>query len=248
MKLMLLREFREGWRSFRFPGIALMALFFALLEPPSQKYMAVLLNMFAEGIEISLPAPTPEAAFIAYTGDMLFIVLIALIIVTMGIVARERHNGLTEWFLTRPVSRKAYVLSKAVYLVVTTFVIVAFSAVFCALYTYTLLGALHPIGVFYTIVLLTTYLMIPLSITLAVSALTGIAGAAAAAGIGVMFLMSTVGLILRADWLPINLTGHIPQILTGNASSSFATAIALSWVFIVLLTLIMEHGFAQKQI
>lgn len=248
MKLMILRELKEGWRSFRFPGIALMALFFALLEPPSQKYMDLLLNMFAEGIEISLPAPTPEAAFIAYTGDILFIVLIALIIVTMGIAARERHNGLTEWFLTRPVSRNAYILAKAVYVFTTTFVIIAFSAVTCAIYTYTLLGALNPLGVFYAIVLLTTYVMIPLTLTLVVSALTGIAGAAAAAGIGVMFLMSTVGMIVRAEWLPINLTRQLPQILLGNASSSFWVAIALSWSFIALLVWLMKQRFCQEQI
>ncbi|HHX78061.1 MAG TPA: hypothetical protein GX697_06935, partial [Firmicutes bacterium] len=87
MRLMLLREFREGWRSFRLPGIFLLALFFALLEPPTNKYMDVLLGMFAEGIVINVPPPSPEAAYLAFGNDLVSIVSIAAIIVTMGIVA-----------------------------------------------------------------------------------------------------------------------------------------------------------------
>ncbi|MHB1419083.1 MAG: hypothetical protein ACYCX4_05760 [Bacillota bacterium] len=250
MKLMLMREFREGWRSFRFPGVLLLAIFFALLEPPSQKYMDAILGMFAEGVVINLPSATPAAAFLKFAGDLSGMVLIAAIIVTMGVVAREKHNGLTEWFLTRPVSRNTYIFSKSAYLIITTFLIVTVSSLICAFYTYTLLGPLSVIGVIYAIILLTTQLLLPLMLTLTVSAITGIAGAAAGAGISSMFAISTLGWLLpkNLEWLPFQLKNHLPQILTGTVSSSFWIAVALSWVLIVFLMLITKLDFSRKQI
>ncbi|MHB1126801.1 MAG: ABC transporter permease subunit [Bacillota bacterium] len=251
MQQMLIREFREGWRCFRFPGVLLLAVFFALMEPPSQKYMDTILRMFAEGVVLNLPKATPQAAFIKFGEDLFSMVLIAAIIVTMGIVAREKHNGLTEWFLTRPVSRNAYIFSKSVYLVITTFIVVTISSLVCALYTYTLLGPLSIIGVFYAIILLTTQMLMPLMITLSISAITGVAGAAAGAGIVSLFAMSTLGWLVSnkyTDWLPFQLKNHLPQVLTGNGPSSFWIAITLSWVIIAFLMLITKLNFSRKQI
>lgn len=251
MKIMLAREFREGWRSFRFPGLLLLALFFALLEPPSHKYMDVILGMFAEGVTITLPPPTPELAFMAFAGDLYSIVIIAAIVVTMGMVAREQHNGLTEWFLTRPVSRGAYIYAKFAYLVVTTLAIVAVSAAVCAFYTYTLIGPLPASGIAYAVVLLTTQLMLPLTLTLAVSAVTGIAGAAAGAGVLTMFLTSMLGWLLqgmKTDWLPIHLANHLPEALNGAPTTSFWLATAFSWLFIFIIIFFVQHNFSKKQI
>lgn len=251
MKLLLLREFREGWRSFRFPGLLLMAAFFALLEPPSQKYMDVLLSKFADGVQIILPPPTPEAAYIAFAGDMFSLVLIAAVVVTMGIVARENHSGLTEWFLTRPVSRSAYILAKAVYLIVSTFAFVAVASLICALYTQTILGPLKITGVLLATVLITTQLLMPLMLTLSVSAITGIAGAAAGAGLFFMFTMSTLGWLLGNtdySWLPFTLNSHLPRLLAGTIPAAFLTGLALAWLLIACLVLLTRHIFLRKQI
>ncbi|MDW7650718.1 MAG: ABC transporter permease subunit [Bacillota bacterium] len=251
MKLMLMREFREGWRSFRFPGVLLGAVFFALLAPPTQKYMDAILGMFAEGVEISMPPVSPESVLIGFAGDLTSMILIAAIVVTMGIVAREKHNGLTEWFLTRPVSRNAYLYAKVLYLIITTLVIVAVSSLACAIYTYTLIGPLSAAGILYTIILITTYFLMPLIVTFTVSAVTGISGAAAGAGILFMFLMSTVGWVLsNADvsWLPTQLTEHLPQAVAGTPPSSFWIAVALSWLFIAILTWLTGLNFSRKEI
>ena len=251
MKLMLMREFREGWRSFRFPGVLLGALFFALLAPPTQKYMDVILGMFAEGMEIVLPPVSPESVFMGFAGDMTSMILIAAIVVTMGIVARERHNGLSEWFLTRPVSRNAYLYAKVLYVIISTLVIVAAASLGCAIYTYTIIGPLSAAGVIYAIILLTTYMLLPLMLTVMVSAITGISGAAAGAGILLIFLMSSVGWILsNADisWMPTQLMEHLPQVLAGTPSSSFWISVTLSWIVIILLAWITSVNFARKQI
>ncbi len=251
MRLMLLREFREGWRSFRLPGIFLLALFFALLEPPTNKYMDALLGMFAEGIVINMPPSSPEAAYLAFGNDLVSIVLIAAIIVTMGIVAREQQNGLAAWFLTRPVSRNSYLFAKVVYLIISTGLIIAFTSIICALYTQTLIGSLNPAGVVLATILLITQLLLPLMVTYTVSATTGIAGAAAGAGIVTIFLMSLLGWLLQKtaiDWLPMNLSQHLPQVIAGNATNSFWAAILTTWGVIVVLICFTQAVFNRKQI
>ena len=251
MRLMLMREFREGWRSFRFPGVLLGALFFALMAPPTQKYMDVILGMLGEGIEIVLPPVTAESVLMGFAGDLTSMILIAAIVVTMGIVAREKHNGLTEWFLTRPVSRNAYLFAKVLYLITTTLVTITIALLVCALYTYTLIGPLSLAGIVFTIILLTTYFMLPLIVTFSVSAITGISGAAAGAGILFMFIMSTVGWLLsNADisWFPTQLTEHLPQVIAGTPSSSFWMATVLGWLFVLLVAWFTSLNFARKQI
>lgn len=251
MRLMLFREFREGWRSFRLPGLLLLAMFFAILEPPAQKYMGVILEMFAEGMVIELPPVSSEAAFLQFAGDLNSMVLIASIIVTMGIVAREKNNGLTEWFLTRPVSKKTYILSKATYLVVTTCLIVALSSLVCAFYTHTLIGPLDPMGVFLAIVIICTQLLLPLMLTLAVSAITGVAGVAAGAGIMALFLMSSFDWLMsrsQIDWLPLQLNRWLPGALEGSSSPSLWIAVGLSWVLILLLIVITQADFARREV
>ncbi|MCW3491580.1 ABC transporter permease [Dethiobacter alkaliphilus] len=251
MKLMLMRELREGWRSFRLPGVLLGAVFFALLQPPSQKYMDVIMGLFAEGIEIELPPVTPDSVLVGFAGDLTSMILIAAIVVCMGIVAREKHNGLTEWFLTRPVSRSSYVYAKVIYLVIFTLVVVAVSTAVCAAYTSTLVGSVNVAGVFYLIVLVTTYLMLPLIVTLTVSAITGISGAAAGAGILVLFLMSSLGWLLDnagINWLPTQLSAHLPEVIAGYPSPSFWVATALSWLFIALMAQLSNYNFARQEV
>ena len=248
---MLMRELKEGWRSFRLPGVLLGAVFFALLAPPTQKYMDVILGMFAEGLEVVLPLVTPESVLVGFAGDMTSIIMIAAIIVSMGIVAREKHNGLAEWFLTRPVNRSSYLYAKALYVFIFSVAVVGISITACALYTYTLIGPFNTIGVLYLIILLTTYFMIPLVFTVAVSAITGIAGAAAGAGIAVMFVMSTLGWLLsntELGWLPTQLAIHLPEVMTGSPSPEFWVSIVLSWLIIVLVAGVANFVFSRQEL
>lgn len=249
MRAMLVREFKEGWRSFRIPGLLLIAVFFAITDPPIQKYMEQIVEMFAQGIEISLPPGTADMAFVSFLDNMSQIFLIAAIILTMSLVARDRRVGITEWFLSRPISRRDYIVAKAGYLISSVTAIAVISAVVCALFANSLMGGLTVAGVFYSTLMLITQLMIPLTLTLLVSALSGSSGAAAAAGMGSLFLFPLINWATQAstiDWLPWHLGQHARLAVYGNISSSYWVAVALSWGIVVGLIVAMHQGFKHK--
>ena len=105
MIVLILKELRSNWRSFRYPAFLLVVTFFAILDPLMLKYMNEILANFATGIEIIAPDPTPEDAFLSYLSDVSQIGILVLIFMAMGSVAREKETGVTGWLLSKPISR-----------------------------------------------------------------------------------------------------------------------------------------------
>lgn len=62
----------------------------------------------ASEIQITMPDPTPEMALTQFVTDIGGIGAFVAVIMFMGIVAAEKSNGVTEWVLTRPVTRSEY--------------------------------------------------------------------------------------------------------------------------------------------
>jgi len=250
MRLLLKKELKEGWRSFRLPGLLLLGVFFALLEPPTQKYMDEIMAMFAEGIEITMPAPTPEGAFMAFAGNITSIFLIAAIIVFMGLLTKEQRSGISEWILTRPISRKNYILAKQIYLMISTVLVVGVSSLICALFTYTLLGALNVTGFGLAVLTLVTIVLIPLVITFMTATITSKGGAGAAAGIGTIFIFGIMSQVLtHTIWLPSHLSQHMSQVLyQGSSSTQYWLAVGFGWLIIVVAMIITNLGYQKKEL
>ena len=216
---MLRRELVDGWRSFRFPGLALVVMFFALLDPPSTKYMAEILKMFAGDLVIQAPPPHPADAFASFLGDVNGMALLVLIVISMGLVAREKENGVAAWVLTRPVSRDNYLLGKLAASVVAFFGAVLAGGVLCYLYTWSLLGRLELIPALVLTLGLGLYGSVVLAVTWSASALGKSPLVAGGWGLGSLFLLwipsSILSLTAAGRFLPYSLVGQAGAVLRG---------------------------------
>ena len=107
------REILRTWRIWVLPGIL---LFFALTGPVLAKLTPQLVGALAgdqlKGLVI--PTPTYHDAYTQWIKNLSQIALFALIIIYASIISSERKSGTAVLVLTKPVSRTAFVIAKAV--------------------------------------------------------------------------------------------------------------------------------------
>ena len=106
------QEILRTWRRWVLPSIL---TFFALTGPPLARYTPEIVKAFA-GDQlggIAIPTPTYLDAYAQWSKNLTQIALFALIIIYGGIVSAERRSGTAVLVLTKPVSRSAFVVVKA---------------------------------------------------------------------------------------------------------------------------------------
>jgi len=220
MRELILKEFRWNWRSFRYPALFLVLLFFALLAPPSNKYMREIIAMFAEGIDPSLlPEPSAVDSFIGYLGDISGIGILVLIFILMGSVAREKENGVSGWILSKPVSRWSYLNAKIMVHLVVVIMAVVLANTVGYLYTWSLLGQVPLAGAAWATVSLLIFMLLFAVITFAFSAVLKSPLQAGGVSVLVFFLSGIlnmfVGELQIGRFYPNTLLAELPKLVTG---------------------------------
>ncbi len=106
-----LREILRTWRIWVLPGII---VFFALTGPPVARFTPQLLQAMAPstGLIIEVPEPSYVDAYLQWTSNLAQIVLFALIIILGGVISSERRSGTALMVLTKPLSRREFILAK----------------------------------------------------------------------------------------------------------------------------------------
>jgi ABC-2 type transport system permease protein len=232
-------EILRTWRIYVLPAIMLV---FAVTGPLLAKYTPELLTAVAgsQFSSLHLPAPTVFDAYGQWIKNLSQIGIFALIIIYGGIVSSERRSGTAILVLTKPVSRGAFVVVKAVVhslylsllLLGGTLVTWGVSAIVFGdapggrLWSSALVWLV--LAVFYLCLMTLFSVLIPS------------AAGAAGAGLGVFVVLSIAGTWKPiADYSPAGLLGRAAALAAGTETGS------LLWpVTITLLLCVAAVGLA----
>jgi ABC-2 type transport system permease protein len=237
-------EILRTWRLWVLPGIL---VFFAVTGPPLARYTPEIVKAFAgdQMSGLTLPPPTYLDAYGQWAKNLTQIALFALIIIYGGIVSAENRSGTAVLVLTKPVSRSAFVVVKAV-------VNAAFVAVLLVggtLITWGLTAAMFgsaPGPALWSSALVWLVLAVQfIAVMTLLSVLIGSAAGAAGAGLGVFVLAS-----IAAIWKPLG--SYSPAGLGAQATSLAAgaeaaplwpvlTSLALSVVLVALAAVLFRR-------
>jgi len=113
--VLMQKEFRESWRSFKFLWIPLVFVLLGVSEPLTNYYMMDILKAVGnmpEGFEMIIPKLTSADIVKQSISQFQLIGLIVLIATFMGAISRERKNGTATLLYVRPISFSSYFLSK----------------------------------------------------------------------------------------------------------------------------------------
>jgi ABC-2 type transport system permease protein len=243
-----LQEIRRTWRIWVIPGLT---IFFAITGPVIALLTPVLMESLAgsqPGVVVKLPTPTAREAFGQFLKSMSQIVMIALVITGAGAVSGERSSGTAILVLTKPLSRRSFVLAK----LVSQQVLLIASTVVGMAVTIGVTAALFdnlPVRAFVTA---TGIWLASAMMFLGVMVLCSVAfrarGAAAGAGLAVLF-----GTLILSIWPPLNrwtfvgLTGASGSALMGR-EVSVLWPLVTAGIVLVLVTVVAVRVFDGKEL
>ena len=223
-------EILRTWRRWVLPGIL---AFFAVTGPPLARYTPQIVKAFAgdQLAGLTIPAPTYVDSYTQWAKNLTQVALFALIIIYGGIVSAESRSGTAVLVLTKPVSRNAFVLVKAL----VNMGFVAVLLVGGTLVTWGLTGAMFgsaPAAGLWGSALVWLVLAVQfIALMTLLSVQIGSAAGAAGAGLGVYVLAS-----IAAIWKPLG--SYSPAGLASQATALAAgTAAAPLWPVLTSLLL-----------
>lgn len=252
MRALILKEYRQGWRSFRIPAFFFVLLFFALLDPPTTKYMGEIMQWFADDFQIIFPEPTAVQAFTSFLSSVSQIGYWALIFISMGVVANEKQTGVAAWILTQPITRRDYVLAKFFVLSSAVIIGVIGSGLIAYLYCWSLLGSFPFLPALYSLFALSLYGMFLLSICFLGSILlrsswgAGILTIAVMAGSSLLHLLSSRLEVLL--YLPYGFVVFAQEAFTGIDGSQFLVRVLVTVVLVGALSMLSVAQFSKQEL
>jgi ABC-2 type transport system permease protein len=113
---LLVKELREQWRTRRLLVLAVVFIAFGIASPLLARYTSELIAALGtdEGIVIELPPPTTADAITQFVRNLGQTGVLAAILLAMGSVATEKERGTAAMWLTKPVTRGAFLGAKAI--------------------------------------------------------------------------------------------------------------------------------------
>ncbi|WP_431277168.1 ABC transporter permease [Leifsonia poae] len=241
-------EILRTWRIYVLPAIFLL---FAVTGPLLAKYTPELLTAVA-GDQFSglrLPEPRVSDAYAQWIKNLSQIGLFALIIIYGGIVSSERRGGTAVLVLTKPLSRAAFVIAKAVVhglylsvvLIAGTLVTWGVSA---AVFGDAPGGSLWAAALTWLVLAL-----VYLSLMVFFSVLIPSAAGAAGAGLGVFVVFSVGGLWKPiADYSPAGLLGRATTLASGESTASLLWPVLVSLLICAIAVALATLLFRRQEL
>jgi ABC-2 type transport system permease protein len=235
--VLMRKEMREQWRTYRLVIICVIAFVFGLISPLLAKYLPELLKNAAGPIQFSAPVPTVGDAVdqtIKNLGSS--VGTFGAILLAMGLVAREKERGTAAFVLTKPASRLGFLASKFIGLALTLGAAIFLGGLAAYGYTTLLFEAL-PIGGFLACLsLLLLAALVYGTVTFFASTLVKSALPAAGIGIGSLIVFSLIGAIPQLkSWTPNALLGPAKALALGQAAEHLWLPVGANLALIGLL-------------
>ena len=114
-KTLLLKEWRESWRSFKFIWIPIVFILLGVSDPLLNYFMEDIMNSVGnmpDGFSMMMPELHPADLLAASTSQFQTIGLIVFIATYIGTFSKERQNGTATLLYVRPISFTEMFFSK----------------------------------------------------------------------------------------------------------------------------------------
>ena len=237
----LKKEFKEITRTYKIWVVPLIFLFFGFLSPVVVKVLPDILKPQLEAQKIFIDIPTPRAvdSFLQYFKNLAQIGMLAVILVSMGLVSEEKAKGTLALVLTKPVSRAQVIISK--FLAQTFLVLgsIILGGVACYLYNIILFEKTNFSKFTQGTFLYLVYAVLVIVITLFFSTLFSNQIAAGGLSLVTLFVLSLLPSITEsfAKYSPGALTSFANKIVSGDSAFSEAIWPASSAITLLIILL-----------
>lgn len=250
--ILMKKEWRENLRNYKLFWIPAVYILFGIMEPVSNYFLPQILDSMGnlpEGTVLEFPVPEPEQILSAVIGQYQLIGLLILTLAYMGTIAGERRSGTATLLYARPLSFRAYFLSKWAMASIIALLSVWLGLLAGYYYTYLLFGSVDLLNFVQFIATYSLWIIVVVSVVLAASAVSPNAGAAAAASLAVLFVSQIVDGLLGTYWTvsPLKLPAYAAAWFGGGpVASDFWWSAGISVLLIIGLVALGIYFSAKK--
>ncbi|MFJ7934048.1 ABC transporter permease [Sporosarcina sp. NPDC096371] len=240
--VLLRKEWREHTRNFKMLWIPLVFIIFGIMEPITNHFLPQIMQSVGnmpEGMDFLWPELQGADIFASLLGQYQFVGILIIVLAFMGTISGERKNGTATLLYVRPMSFRAYFLSK--WLVANVIVLGSAWLGFMAAWYYIeiLFNHVEAGKVFSFMATYSLWLVFVVTVVLALSAWLPTGGAAGLA-IGITLVYQLVDSIIGAYWAvsPWKLAMYATYWFQVDADlSDLWMSVAVSVVLIIILIL-----------
>ncbi len=245
---LLKKEIKQQIRTHRLLIVGGVFLCFGLMAPLLLYFMPEILKMAGEEIVIEIPPPTYLQSFSDYAGYLGQFGILIAVLVAMGAIANEQKQGTALITLSKPVNTGAFVSAKFIAMSLTFLVAQAVAAVFCFGYTVWLIGETPILPFIWMNLLMASFLIFCLAITLVYSSLFKSSLAAGGVAIGTIFGMGILSsLPVVGNYLPSKIIGWGVNLLSSTGDNYWG-ALVVTVVGIFLCLYFSQNILKRKEI
>lgn len=251
MKIFLIalrKEVLEQWRSYRLLVVVLVLGLFGLLSPLGAKMMPDIFRLMPGGDEIAklLPEPTIIDAVDQFNKNHVQFGFILALLMTMGVVVQEKERKTAALVLTKPLSRRSFILAKFSAMGLTFFIGTFIAGAAAYYYTLLLFEAPSASGWLLLNVLLWVFLLVHVAITLFFSTLSRSMVAAGGLAFAVLIIISLLGTLPTVgEWLPSQLVSWGHQAALGDSLTAWPALFAS--IGLIMFSLIASWIVFERQ-
>lgn len=234
--LLVKKDFLEMRRSKKLLVLLILFLFVAITSPITAKMLPQIIKWASvPGISITIPEPTYKDALDQFIKNISQIGMLVLIFLAAGAVAEEKSRKSLEMLLTKPITRRQFILSKFItYLGVTAVLFIGAAGIFY-LYTVSLFSGFNL--AYFLIVAAMVLLYILMLVAITISASTICKSSLMAAGIGFLFFVSFSIVSSLASklskYLPDRILNQYVSVLNNGWDSQLFYPIVISLLLLV---------------
>ncbi|WP_155593439.1 ABC transporter permease [Lysinibacillus cavernae] len=255
--ILLQKEFKEAWRSWKFLWIPLVFALLGMSDPLTNYYMMDILNAVGnvpEGFEMLVPELMPVDLLQASIGQFQTIGLLVMMATFVGIISKERANGMATLFYVRPISFGAYFMSKFIVMSTVSFVSIFAGFAASVYYTSILYGTLDLGALLVSFCTYYVWLLFVIAVTLMMSASFKTV-IATTCGFTVIFLGQIVDMIVGMFWTisPWKLPSYGILLARGTMEMldywwSVIITVVLTLIFINIGIMMMKRNASSTKI
>lgn len=239
------KEMRESWNNRRWIWLPLVFVLLGVMQPVSVHFMPQILKMsggLPPGTVIHIPTPSSASVFAKAQSQYSTLGLLVLVVGFMGSVSNERHQGVLELVMVKPVSHASYILAKWLSAVSLTLVALFLGDVATWYYTVQLIGSLPFGNVALSALVYAVWLLLIVTLTLFFSTLLNSPMANAFISLVIASVLSVLAVVLKWQWSPGSLPTHasnlVMQLESVAGAGQYSGSGDLSWSLIITAAII----------
>ncbi|MGP4071700.1 ABC transporter permease [Piscibacillus sp. B03] len=236
------KELLENWRNLKWIWVPIVFILFAIMDPLTTYYLPKIMDAaggMPDGAIIDIPMPNSVEAMMMSFGELGLLGVLLTVVIVMSTISGEIKSGVYEMILSKPVKFTNYVSAKFFSMMLLVFVSLALSIIAAWYYVMILFGTINFNQLLMSILFITIYFALIVSIVIMVNTWTQSPGLVAFISLAIIITFNVLTNIYGHifTWSPALISDYIGQYLASGSLTNDMWYTALTALILTIICL-----------